>query len=179
MSPRENPSRTVHAVCAYWLMSRDGFNAKPQPQADMELRARNQLVSLLSFAFASSLERPEPEPAVPAPESSTRAVSEPGELKYRASFPRPAWVLTHGRQLRPPRVCPLFRVPVAIYYVSSICVPAALISTPRPCSRFREATCSGSAGASILDLDYLRLQNCPRAETKSRLRSFACENRLA
>src|SRR5271157_3944267 len=26
--PRENPPRTVRAVCAYWLMSRDGFTAR-------------------------------------------------------------------------------------------------------------------------------------------------------
>src|SRR5262245_7110425 len=28
MLPRENPSRTVHAVCAYWLMSSDGLTAR-------------------------------------------------------------------------------------------------------------------------------------------------------
>src|SRR5271157_2009536 len=32
MLPSANPSLTVHAVCAYWVMSSPGFNAKPQPQ---------------------------------------------------------------------------------------------------------------------------------------------------
>ena len=28
MVPLKNPSRTVHALCAYWLMSREGFKRK-------------------------------------------------------------------------------------------------------------------------------------------------------
>src|ERR1700744_4923682 len=32
MMPLEKPSPAFHAVCAYWLMSRDGSKAKAQPQ---------------------------------------------------------------------------------------------------------------------------------------------------
>ena len=46
--PLEKPSRTFHAVCAYWLMSRDGSNAKAQEQhASMLANKTSALVRAL------------------------------------------------------------------------------------------------------------------------------------
>jgi hypothetical protein len=40
--PVTNPSRTFHAMCAYWLTSSDGFNAN----------ARGQIASVIHNAIA-------------------------------------------------------------------------------------------------------------------------------
>ena len=64
----KNPSRTVHAVCAYWLTSSDGSNANaPRRKASnitastrVSVRARRppiapHLIALSSFTFPHAL----------------------------------------------------------------------------------------------------------------------------
>src|SRR5271165_5200522 len=54
MVPVEKPSRTRHAACAYWLMSRDGFRAEAQGQhasrTPSEMAALFPLMTLLWVA---------------------------------------------------------------------------------------------------------------------------------
>src|SRR5208283_949735 len=56
MLPKENPSRTVHAVCAYWLMSSEGSSANAvRPQTSAAHARRSTRMSAADLALHPTL----------------------------------------------------------------------------------------------------------------------------
>src|SRR5271157_4626147 len=57
MVPLVKPSRIFHAVCAYWLTSREGSNAKA-PALDASRRARQKVALVCAFPIPGTYLNP-------------------------------------------------------------------------------------------------------------------------
>ncbi len=68
MAPMEKPSRAVHEVCMYWLMSSEGFRAKEQVQPPSRTQRENAAIhTLFTVGLNPNTAARTPEPALDMP----------------------------------------------------------------------------------------------------------------